>query len=69
MKKLLLITTTITLLSSCDEPKKVGSLEENSNVTMPVYVFEYDGHEYIRFSSGRDSWGGHKANCKYCINK
>lgn len=31
-----------------------------------VLVIEYDSCEYVRFSGGEGSWGGHKGNCKYC---
>jgi hypothetical protein len=31
-----------------------------------VAVIEYDSCEYVRFSGGKDAWGGHKGNCKYC---
>ncbi len=32
-------------------------------------VVEADSCEYILFTYGANSWGGHRARCKYCLQR
>jgi len=34
-----------------------------------ISVFEIDSCEYVYISNGNASWGSHKGNCKFCLQR
>ena len=49
--------------------KEVDDLNDISKAANYIEVFEYSGHEYLRYKVGNGrQFGGlcHKADCKYC---
>lgn len=62
MKKLIILLSTI-LYSCTSVPDKPNIEYYNAS---DYVIVEADSCEYIKFDIGKDSWGGHRANCKYC---
>jgi hypothetical protein len=81
MKKILIISTVLICLSSCDDkprgpkaPKapesKILKLDSTSMYQDQNYkVYTLEGCEYIKVGFGRDAWGSHKGNCKNPIHQ
>lgn len=48
--------------------KEVNDRNDIKNAANYIEVFEYSGHEYLRYKTGNGKIGGlcHKQNCKYC---
>lgn len=46
--------------------KEVSPMEASD---FEYVIFEADSCEYIKFSSNKWSWGGHRARCKYCAQR
>ena len=63
MKKLIILLSTI-LYSCTSVPPDKPSIEYYN--TSDYVIIEADSCEYIKFDIGKDSWGGHRASCKYC---
>ena len=63
MKKLIILLSTI--LYSCTDTVPDKPSVEYYN-TFDYVIVEADSCEYIKLSNGKDSWGSHKGNCKYC---
>jgi hypothetical protein len=78
MKKILIISTVIICLSSCDDKPRGPKTPSQSRLVLDstsVYfdqnykVYTLDGCEYIKVGFGRDAWGSHKGNCKNPIHQ
>jgi len=48
--------------------KQVDDLNDIKNAANYIEVFEYSGHEYLRYKTGNGKVGGicHKQDCKFC---
>lgn len=76
MKKLLLATV-ILLSTGCNnnpanqKPPSGIKVTKESRISYydDVMIIEYDSCEYVRFEGGKEGWGGHKGNCKYCLRR
>lgn len=49
--------------------KKVNDINDIKNAAQYIEVFEYSGHEYLRYKIGKGKIGGlcHKQDCKFCM--
>lgn len=61
------------LFGGCDNPQPVPKnyATDKEGISSPdeVSIYEYQGHEYIRFDVGNYSWGGHYPECPNPIHK
>ena len=62
MKKLIILLSTI--LYSCTSVPDKPSIEYYN--PGDYVIVEADSCEYIKFGKSPYTWGGHRANCKYC---
>lgn len=55
-----------------NQASPIKVIKDNTDYTVDlndVVEIEYDSCEYVRFDGGSGSWGGHKGNCKFCIER
>lgn len=62
MKKLIILLSTI--LYSCTPVPDKPNIEYYNHGD--YVIIEADSCEYIKLANGKDSWGSHRGNCKYC---
>lgn len=70
MKKLLFLAFFAVLFTSCNGCKTTIPRKESTEMLggEPITEFVYDGCQYVRFSHGSVSWGGHKGSCNNPIH-
>ena len=68
--KLVLYTVLLSVLFSCDLETNIKTKEINEKkFGRSIQVQEIDSCEYIFVPDGNASWGAHKGNCKFCIQR
>lgn len=58
-----------TFLVASHAQKQVDDINDIKNAAQYIEVFEYSGHEYLRYKIGKGKIGGlcHKQDCKFCM--
>lgn len=77
MKSSLVLIVMMFLFSCSDSPppstiktdKGIIEVSPSERSDFEYVIFEADSCEYIKFSSDKWSWGGHRARCKYCLQR
>ena len=65
----LLVVTLLLLVGCVDSSQHTATVKINGYNDFPVYMFEYDGCEYISVENTNVGGISHKGNCKYCLER
>lgn len=57
------------LFSCSDNPPPYYGVNTRTGGVVSYIIVEADSCEYIKFNRSSESWGGHRARCKYCAQR